>query len=152
MINMFNAIKTVISYFSDHIDNARFARLRRRLPVEFRNLKMKRDSHIIKSMWYDLPNCPDSAGYVSLRGQDDHLYISSLVERDFRRPGLKEIVFVDGKRLPTKTDGRHTERRIPYDAEVMLLDSKEVKVGGRTRWEPRIIRVLPKRELSFRMA
>ena len=147
---MLNAIKASLSDAFDRLDEARFARLRRQLPIRNKFVKMDGQVHLFHHMWYDLPDCPDSAGYVGLRALDRELYISSLVERDFHRPRFKEAVFINGKKLPTKVDGLHVEQHIPFDSEIMFIDSKEVRRAGRTRWVPELVRVLPLREVPYR--
>jgi hypothetical protein len=149
MYNMFDSIKAALSNASDHIANARFARLRSQLPVTSKLVKLGGRGTIFHSMFYDLPKCPDSAGYFALENEGERLYLTWLLEKDYRGPGFKDSVFVDGKKLPTDVHGQIVERLIPWDAEIMYMDSKEVVQDGRSRWEPHLVQVHPARDSRY---
>jgi hypothetical protein len=137
------SIKNFVTGCLNRIAEARFAFLRHTLPIELRTMQIRDDGQIIQRLWYDLPCCPDSAGYVALSRDDACIRVSSVVERDFRRPRLTEVVFVDGKRLAAECDGRLHEQRISHGAEILYVDRRRVKIGKRTCYKWQLVQIIP---------
>jgi hypothetical protein len=141
MFNMLNAIKSLRFDVSDCVDEARFACLRRRLPITYKCIEMDEEVYLFHYTWYDLPD-GRSSGYFGLRRVDGKLSVCSRVERDFRRPHFKESVFINGKKLATKADGVRVEQSVPDDAEIMHFSSERYLRHGRPRWRPVLVSVV----------